>query len=190
MMNRNVLWALTLLTSFLFVFGCGGPPNPIPKDAPCPDWFYETPDDPEYWITTRTATSRDLQTAIDNATAAGRHELSNQIEVYVQGLTKRFNEEIRLEDDHNLHGLFAQATRQVTEQSLRGSRVAKQHSGKEENIWRACLMMEVPKHQFNEELVGQISKDEEMYVGFRESETFKELEHALQEKRAYEDRDN
>lgn len=58
-----------------------------------PEEFLNLPNDPNFLYGAGTATSRDLQIALDNAKLSGRGEIVTTLEAKYQGLTKRFAEE-------------------------------------------------------------------------------------------------
>ena len=102
----------------LLNIGCGGSPAVAPADTgmsagPCPEWFANPPTDADHIYAASTATSRDLQMAMDKARTTGRLELASQIEVHIQGLTTKFAEEVGAGDDAVLLGKTSIATKQV-----------------------------------------------------------------------------
>ena len=157
----------------------------VASSGPCPEWFYSVPEDPDYLFAAVTATSRDLQMAVNKAKTEGRAEIARQIEVHIEGLTKKFDEEVGLGEDANLYSKFTQASKLVVDQTLRGTKARYQDSKREGAVWRACVLMELPLIEASRGLVDGITKDQEMYTRFRESQTFKELEEEIQKYREY-----
>ncbi len=191
-MTRKLLGAL-VLAGFVGIMlqGCGGSapePEPMADTGPCPSWFSMPPEDPDFLYAPATATSRDLQTAMDKAKLSGRAQLAAQVETHIEGLQTRFNEEIGLAEESKILDKFSQAMRGVIDQTLRGSRAKESSSKKEGSVWRACVLMEVPVATADGNVVDAISKDEEMYTRFRESQMFQQLEYQLQQKREREGR--
>ncbi len=188
-MSRKMIVLVSLICMAGFsTMGCGGSAPPAPTaspDSPCPAWFSSPPEDPNFFYAASTATSRDLQMAMDKARLAGRGQLSAQLSTHIQGLTTNFNEEIGLAEEAHILAKYTSATKQVIDQTLRGSKAKETSQRKEGNVWRACVLMEVPVGSAESDLVAQISKDEEMYTRFRESQTFKQLEYEIDKKREY-----
>ncbi len=154
------------------------------QEGEVPDWFVNTPQDPNFLFAATTATSQDLQLAIDKATTSARAEIGRQTDVKIQALQKRFDEEVGLGQDAQLLQQFTSATKTVVSTSLSGSRVSKQKQVKDGNLWRAYVLVEYPIGAANEALMKQIQNNNQMYTRFRASETFKELDNEVQK---YED---
>ncbi len=157
----------------------------VPPGSPCPEWYTNVPEDPDFFFSAATATSRDLQLAVDKAKTDARAEIARQLEVHISGLTKKFDEEVGLSDNSNLYSLFMQATKMVVDQTLRGTTVKYQHTTPEKMGWRACVLVQCSKAEANAQLVDRISNNEELYTRFRASQAFKELEKEVEAYRKY-----
>lgn len=168
---------LLALTAALFA-GCGGSKQSLQSASECdiPDWYNTAPQDPNYLFAARTATSQDMQLALDKATTDGRAEVGRQTELKVQGLQKRFDEEVGVNADAQLMSQFTQANKTVVSTSLSGTRVKSQKLCKDGDLWRAYVLVEYPVGAANEALMQQIKKNNEMYTRVRSSQTFKELD--------------
>jgi hypothetical protein len=142
------------------------------------------PEDNNQLLGVATATSQDLQTAIDKAKQDGRVEIARQMDVRMAGLSKRFVEETGLDADAELLGMFTQVSKSVVSDSLTGSRVSRQQLGREGKIYRAYVMMEMPIGEANAKFVEKIRSQERLYTRFRASEAFEELD---REVRKYEE---
>jgi hypothetical protein len=179
-------WTRVILTMALalLVAGCAGskkmdsPKNVKPVKAP--EWFMHPPEDNNQLLGVATATSQDLQTAIDKAKQDGRVEIARQMDVRIAGLSKRFVEETGLNEDAELLGMFTQVSKSVVSDSLTGSRVTKQQLGKEGKIYRAYIMVEMPIGEANAKFVEKIRAQERLYTRFRASEAFEELDQEVQ----------
>jgi hypothetical protein len=171
---------LTVLTALIavLVVGCGGGPKSLQAVSECdiPEWYSKVPQDPNYLFAARTATSQDMQLALDKATTDGRTEIGRQTDLKVQGLQKRFDEEVGLNTDAQLMSQFTQANKTVVSTSLSGSRVKEQVMCKDGDLYRAYVLVEYPIGAANEALMGQIKKNNEMYTRFRASQAFKDLD--------------
>jgi hypothetical protein len=141
-----------------------------------PDWYMDPPEDDNYIYSSKTATSQDMQLAIDKATTDARAEIGRTIELKLEGLQKRFDEEVGVRENATLLSQYTQATKTVVSTSLSGSKVKQKEFFKDGDIWRSYVMVEYPVGEANDAFVQQIKKQEELYTRFRSSETFKELE--------------
>jgi hypothetical protein len=162
--------------------GCGGGPKSLQSVSECdiPEWYNTVPQDPNYLYAARTATSQDMQLAVDKAMTDGRAEIGRQTELKVQGLQKRFDEEVGLNADAQLMSQYTQATKTVVSTSLSGSRVKEQYQCKDGDLWRSYVLVEYPIGAANEALMQQIKKNNEMYTRFRASQAFKDLDTEVQ----------
>lgn len=141
-----------------------------------PTWFPTPPADDKVLYGVATATSKDLQLALNKAATDARAEVGRQVELRVQGLQKKFDEETGMGADAQLLQMYTQATKLVISTSLSGSRIKDQKFGQEGKVYRAFALVEYPVGAVNQALVNQIKSREQMYTRFRASETFKEVE--------------
>jgi hypothetical protein len=164
---------------------CGGakkmPTTHGKKGLKTPEWFVKPPEEKDALVGVATATSLDLQTAIDKAKQDGRVEVARQMDVRMKGLSRRFVEETGLDEDAELLGMFTQVSKSVVSDSLTGSHVAKQQLGREGGVYRAYVMVEMPIGEANAAFVEKIRSQERLYTRFRASEAFEELDREVQE---------
>lgn len=178
---RTIFSFSLLLILVLAVFGCGGSKAlQTTSEGEVPDWFSTIPQDPNFLFAANTATSQDLQLAIDKAVTAARAEIGRQMEVRIKSLQKRFDEEVGFGEDAQLLQQFTSATKTVVSASLTGSRTKYQKQVKDGNRWRSYVLVEYPIGAANEALLQQLKKNNQTYTRFRASETFKELEEEVQ----------
>lgn len=174
---RKISLFILIIISMSIMFGCGGTKQLSKVEAgDIPDWFVDIPEDPNYLFATNSATSQDMQLAMDKAITAARAEIGRQVDIRIKGMQKRFDEEVGMDEDSELLQQFTQATKTVVSTSLSGSRVAKQKPVQDGNMWRAYVLVSYPIGAANEALMKQIAKSNNMYTRFRSSEAFKELE--------------
>jgi hypothetical protein len=158
-------------------------PKNVPKiDAP--HWYTDPPKDNDRLIGVATATSRDLQTAIDKAKQDGRVEIARQLDLRVAGLSKRFVEETGLNEDAELLGMFSQVSKTVVSDSLNGTRLTKQQLDREGGTYRAYVEMEMPIGEANARFLEKIRSHERLHTRVRASEAFEDLDREVQ---AYEE---
>jgi LPP20 lipoprotein len=183
-MSRKILFVSSL--SLLAVFSCSShkrAPTTVPKiDAP--DWYTDPARDDDRLIGVATATSKDLQTAVDKAKQDGRVEIARQLDVRVAGLSKRFVQETGLNEDAELLGMFTQVSKTVVSDSLNGTRISKQKLDREGGTYRAYVQMEMPIGEANARFLEKIRSQERLHTRLRASEAFEELDREVQ---AYEE---
>ena len=106
-----------LVLSVMFIRCGGSQPLPETDKMDMPEWFLTPPEDPSYFYGVATATSKDMQLAIDKATTDARAKIAQQVEIKVQGLQKKFDEEVGTGENSTLLQQFTQATKTVVNQS-------------------------------------------------------------------------
>ena len=178
---RYIIAILLLSLTALLIAGCGGSKGMQgASEGDIPDWYNNHPQDPNYFYAANTATSQDLQLAVDKATTAGRTEIGRMVETKVSDLQKKFDEETGVGKDAQLLQQFTEAGKTVVSTSLSGSQIAKQKQFKDGDIWRAYVLVQYPVGAANEALQQQIKNNEQMYTRFRASQTFKDLDDEVQ----------
>jgi len=160
----------------LVLIGCGGSKEAAQTTSDVPDWFVNPPQDPNYLFAANTATSQDLQLAIDKAVTGARTEIGRQMEVKVNGLQKKFEEETGVGGDAQLLSQFTSASKTVVSTQLSGSRIKFQKQLREGNLWRAYILMEYPIGAASEAMMKAIKGNNQMYTRFRASEAYKDLD--------------
>jgi hypothetical protein len=168
----------------LIAVGCSGSKKmktPSGAKLKVPDWYLDVPTPDDAMVGVATATSLDLQTAIDKAKQDGRAEIARQLDLRITGMSKQFVEETGINDDAELLGMFTQVSRSVVSDSLTGSRIAKQEVGRESGGFRAYVMMEMPIGEANARFVEKIKSQQRLYTRFRASEAFEELDAMVEE---------
>lgn len=180
--------ALALLGLAILVSSCGSSikntdltpvaNSQILKKAP--KWFTEVPQDPNHLFAAATATSTDMQLAINKAQTEGRNQLAQQLEVKFNGLQKRFQEETGVGNDSEYLDQFSQAYKSIVSTELHGSRISRQDLQQEGEIWRSYVLMEMPIGQANEELMGKIRANQNLYTRFRATQAYKELDEEIE----------
>jgi hypothetical protein len=181
-MKRSTV--LLLLLSSGFVWACGGAsrttdlsPSPsagVLRDVP--RWYSNPPEDPDYLLGPATATSRDMQVAVNKAQTEGRNQIAQQLDVRFSALAARFQEEVGIGDDSQLLDQFTQVYRAVTNEVVTGTRAREQEIIPERGIYRVYVLMEMPIGAASAALVSRVRAREHMYTRLRASEAFRELE--------------
>ncbi len=149
-----------------------------------PKWFSTPPSDKDYLYGVATASSKDLQLALDKAATDARAEIARQTDIRIQGLQKKFDEETGVGSDAQLLKMYTQATKTVVSTSLNGSKIKDQSFQKIGDIYRTFVLAEYPIGAANQEFINQLKAREELYTRFKATQTIKELE---EEVKRYED---
>lgn len=170
---------LVILLLFLGCASSGG------IDAP--DWFLNPVEEEGYLFGKATATSRDLQLSIDKAKQDARLDVASNLESHIQGLIKKFDEEVGRTEESELLSQFTKVSKNVVDESLVGTRVRKNKIKRVDGMYRAFVLVELPIGKARAELLDQINDNEHLYTRFRASQSFKELEKEIQNLREYEE---
>jgi hypothetical protein len=172
----RLLALLVIGTTFV---GCGssGGGGGAPENVP--EWYLNTPEDPNYVYAAQTSTSQRMQVAIDKATTGARGDLAASLETKIESMTKSFTEEI----DGELRESYTQAQKEITSKVLRGTSPKEKKVFQEDNgTWRAYVLMELPVGKAAQEFLSKMNSSEgEMYTRFRSSQAFKEMKEAVDE---------
>lgn len=175
------------VASALGLWACGGPrmvnlsPPPaaeVVKQAP--DWLLKPPSDPQHLYAAATATSRDLQVAMQKARLNAQTELAQQLNTRLANLSKQFQEETGLGDDSGLLSQFSSATKAVASQTLEGARVAQQELRDEKGVYRAYVLMDLPLGQANRLVLEKLKRNQDLYTRFRATQAYGELDQEMQ----------
>jgi len=174
---KKLLYLFLLFIAVLY-FGCGNSKTDLTKtdEGDIPQWYLNPPKDASYLYAVNTASSQDMQMAVDKATTAARAEIVRQAELKVNDLQKQFSEEIGQAENSTYLTQFTQATKTVTSTTLTGSLVKEKKIFKDGNTWRAYVLVEYPIGEANVALMNQIKKNNELYTRFRATQTFEELD--------------
>ncbi len=173
-----------VLTFVVFgIVACGGSDEAATDDAieEMPEWMANPPEESNYLFGTASATSRNMQTAIDKAETQARGNIASQVETKFQSLTKQFQEEVGTGGDSEYLEQFTQAQKEVVNQVLNGTTSRDRKVVTEEGVYRAYILMEMPIGKASQELLSKLQQNEEMYTRFRQSQAFEELEEEVEQ---------
>ncbi|NQV38024.1 MAG: hypothetical protein HQ509_08485 [Candidatus Marinimicrobia bacterium] len=180
---KPIISIVTLIILAMFV-GCssGNGPDLSPEASRktisnVPDWFVNTPEKEGYKYHSATATSQDLQMAIDKAALNAANALTGQMDSEMSALVKRAQEETGLGSNSQVIDQFTQTQEQIISQSLKDYRIAKKELQEEKgNIYRAYVLIEWDADAAQKRLLAQIKADEQLYTAMRATELFDEME--------------
>jgi len=158
----------------LFVMACSGSKQSLQKvdTGDIPPWYLNPPVDPAFVYATSSATSQDMQMAINKAEQDCRAEIAREVESKVSALTKKFDEETGGKDAQLLTS-FTSASKTVASTSLSGAKTKQRDVKKDGDMFRAYVLME---YNVAQSMVSQLKKEEQLYTRFRATQTYKELE--------------
>jgi hypothetical protein len=145
-----------------------------------PDWFMTTPSKDGFRYETATATSQDLQLAINKATLDAASRLAATINSEMEGYTKRVQEETGLGNESDLLDRYSQTQSQIIATALQDYTVPKKQTMEEKSnnkdIFRAYILLEWDEGAANKRLLNKIKADKEVYNAIRASDLLKEME--------------
>ena len=119
---------VTVSSVLLILISCASPPVSGPDLTPeptrksvsnIPDWYLNTPSESGYRFETGTATSQDLQLAVNKASLDAQTRLAATIESEMEGYTKRVQEETGLGAESNILDRYSQTQSQVVATTLK-----------------------------------------------------------------------
>lgn len=163
------------LVAALLLMACGGSKQANlaqTETGNIPAWYLNPPVDPAFVYATSSATSTDMQMAINKAEQDCRAEIARQVESKVSALTKKFDEEVGGKDAQLLTS-FTSASKTVASTSLSGAKTKQRDVKQDGNTFRAYVLME---YNVAQSMVSQMKKEEQLYTRFRATQTYKELE--------------
>lgn len=174
------------IVNFLYVLGIVTLVSACSSSIP---WFItETPSDPNYIFASAIGESQTMQLAIDKATVDARAEIARQVEVQLQSLQKKFDEEVGIGENSTLLGQFTEATKTVVSTALSGSKVVEKEFEETDNGYRVYVLAQYPIGAANDAFLQQIKKKEELYTRFRSSQAFEDLEKEVQKYEAWKEK--
>jgi hypothetical protein len=163
----------------VLVMSCGGGSKQTMQtttEGDIPDWYLNKPEDPNFLYEPATATSQDMQLAVDKAVQAGRTGIGRQVETKIQGIQKRFQEETGVGEDAQLLDQFTSASKTVVSTSLTGSKEINKKIIKDGKMWRAYVLVQYPLGAAQEAFKAQVQKKEQLYTRFRATQVYKEMD--------------
>ncbi len=189
-MKKHYL-SLIIITA-LFLAGCGskGGPDLTPEASrktikSAPDWFQNPPLKEGHITNASSATSQDMQMALDKARTSAASTLAGLIESEWNGLVKRAQEETGLAENSQIIDHFSNTQEQIISNRLRDIRVAQREIMEEKTddgtrIYRAYVLVEYDEGAAQKRLLAQIKADEQLYTAMRSTELYDEMEQKVE----------
>lgn len=165
---------------------CGSSePATAPELSHIPSWYNSPPaDNAEYLYVVTSAESPRREMARQRAQQQANAQMAQKLGAKVEALQKLFEEEIQSGDDFNYSAAFTNANRTITNQELTGASIETQEFAVIERngqqLYEAFILYRLPVGEARSQLDNALSREEEMYVRFKESQAFNELENNLE----------
>ena len=177
-----------MITCTLILTGCGsrGGPDLSPEASrktikSAPEWMLTQPHKEGFRFQASTATSQDMQMALDKARTSSATALAGLIESEWNGLVKRAQEETGLAENSKIIDQFSNTQEQIISNRLQDIRVAKRELQEEKTddgrrIYRSYVMVEYDEGAAQKRLLAKIKADEQLYNALRATELIEEME--------------
>tara|TARA_B100001029_G_C15054331_1_gene453163 strand:- start:162 stop:773 length:612 start_codon:yes stop_codon:yes gene_type:complete len=182
--NMKKIILITMLVLFIGCAGSKGPdlsPNASRKTiSNMPEWFMNPPKRDGFRFNASTATSQDMQMALDKARTSATTTLAGLVESEWNGLVKRAQEETGLGPNSDIIDQFSNTQEQIISKRLKDISISEQtvqdERTDEGRIYRAYVLVEFNEGAANERLLAQLKANEKIYNTIRATELFDEME--------------
>lgn len=145
--------------------------------ADIPDWFIKPPQSDSMLYAVATASSPDLQLAIDKAVNDAKAQLADRLNGEMSGKMKRFIEESGSASDPQLLQETSKVTNALfTSVNMAGYRINEKKIVAQGALFRAYTLLEYPLGDANRLLVSEIKKSQAVESRLRASKAFADLE--------------
>ena len=147
-----------------------------------PEWYLEPNCRLDLVLcSTSTATSGDLQMAVDKAIIDAKATTADKLSGLMNGKVSRYIEELGSQGDQSL---YDEASRVISglfvDVNLAGYRITQKSVQQEGSRYRAYVLLEFPIGEANMRLVEEIKKNERLESRLRATEAYKDLELEVQ----------
>lgn len=150
-----------------------------------PEFMIKPPmDTEEYLFETGTGSSVRMEVAEEKAMIDASAKIARKLEQRVDAMQKSFVEEIAAGNNENSNFVesFTSVKKTITSATLKG--MAKVEStlqpDEQQGGYRAFMLVRYPVGQAAELLNNALSREQELYVKFKESKAFKELQEEIE----------
>lgn len=158
------------------------PANQIQKEIDsAPDWYLNPPEDNEEFLySTASAISSRREVARNKAENDSRANMAFKLESKVEALQKTFSEEITSGQNSNYDEAFTRAAKSIAGTTLRGASPDQIYFAPTQDGRYECFMLfKMPVGDARAMLDNALSRERELYVKFKESKAFEELQKDL-----------
>ncbi len=188
MKNQQLYLVLTFLLGIGLLAGCGGKSV---GSGEIPEWVAQPEVKDGIAVTECVPASGDFSLDRKEATANARQSLAQEIKTKVESMEKTYQNRVRTEDKSAIGSSFESVSKQLTEETLQGSR-ATQYGYETINGKRHfCVMLTIGGSQMDELFDALVKKsdrqidarDEELlYQEFKAKRAHEEMQKELREK--------
>ena len=186
-------WLLLISFTF-FIYNCGSNNSDLTPEASkstikgAPNWYINTKCKEGYKCSVASATSQDMQIAVNKATSDASTILAGMVETEMNGLVKRVREEVGQDDDSDLLDTFSQVQEQIIATTLQDYSVPKKEivrekNSKGNNIFRAYVYVEWDEGAAQERMLQKIKDDKALFDLIRSTELYEEMEEKVEKYR-------
>ena len=147
-----------------------------------PSWFFTNPDADEFSVyAAGTATSADLQLAVDKAVLAAKRTLADRINGKLSSKMREFISETGSAENAQVLSESERVTSNlITEVNVAGYSVKQQKVNPSGGQYRAYVLLQDPLGSANRILVDQVKKNDLLQSKLRASKAFEDLEKEIQ----------
>lgn len=146
-----------------------------------PSWYTNPPaDNDEFLYVVSSGVSSRREVSRQKAEATARTNMAQKLEVKVEALEKIFTEEITSGTESNFSESFTNASKSITSQTLRGFAPDQiEYAPTPDGRYECFVLARLPVGDARAALDNALSQEEELYVKFKESKAFQELQNEL-----------
>lgn len=149
-----------------------------------PKWVAQPPVDATAIFATGTASSSDMQMAMDRAMLAAKRELANQLNAKLSSKMTEFVSEVGGANDAQLNRQVEIATKNVvTDANLAGFRREDSKVVAQGSQFRAYVLLRYPLGDANRILMNQVKQNSQLEAKVRASKAFQDLEKEIADAR-------
>lgn len=174
---KRIIFSLSALLLVFSLSACGGSKDlPNTDTGDIPEWYLTTPTSTDYIFAAASSTSRDMDLAITKASTEARAKIARTMEVKINSMQKKFEEEVGEGENSEFLSQFTQATKTIVSTELNGSQISQKKLVKDGSNWRAYVLAKYPIGSAQKAFLNKISNNNNLYTRVRATEAFAELE--------------
>lgn len=190
-MNFSLIRTIGPVLAAGLLAGCAGPKTtstmpPATDENVVNIPFDPLPEDPGYYFASGVGASRKMSIARDKASADAQFQIAAAIESEFKALRQTFEEEVGTAEASNILESYRRVTEMLVEQTMRGLRMEDSEFRNEDGVYRCYALYSLPRADVLNGLkdqVNQLSKEDETYIRFRESQAMDQLDQKIKEAR-------
>lgn len=182
-MKRAITCGCCLGLMFIIAACSPRPSNQIQQQIDrAPDWYTNPPEDTnDYLYTVSSAISARREVSRQIAETNARTSMAQKLETKVEALEKIFTEEVTGGTDSNYSQAFTLASQSITSTTLRGVTADQiEFVPTDDGQFECFIITRMPVGEARSALDNALSQDEELYIRFKESQAFQELQENLE----------